>query len=121
MFRMSVDSSEVPLFQPGTGNPPIPWAEWKLNWSAFLQKRQFHIARLSVPTDANSVPGTAAQQASTYTDAEKNAELVLRLGAEGRRLFNGTDAGISIAEDFASKTHKDVLAACDVLFHATVS
>ena len=100
------DSSEVPLFLPTPGNPPIPWPEWKLNWSAYLQKRQFQIERLSGPTGTPTVPGTQAQQAFSYSDAEKNAELVLRLGAEGRRLFHGATEGIAISDNYGSQTHK---------------
>ncbi|MCP3661002.1 MAG: hypothetical protein GY696_00665, partial [Gammaproteobacteria bacterium] len=56
------------------------------------------------------------QQPEPYSRIEKNLDLFALLGAEGQRLFNGTEDS-----DNFDRPHADVLAICDRIFGVQVN
>ena len=110
---MSFNVASPPDFLPFPGEPPIPWAQWKTTFKAFVKAKDINLTRqrdngLRGLTDAQRA---AVQQTPAYSDEEKNLNLYLYLGAEGQRKFQGTP-------DYANydRTHTDVLRICDGLF-----
>ena len=121
---MSDTPGRPPAFLSHPGDPEIPWAQWKITWTAYVTKREIHLNRqLNLASSRNETPGAGtaaqrppAQQAGAYSDSEKNLDLYMSLGAEGMRLFNGTEN----ATDW-ERPHKTVLEVCEKLFRRSTN
>ncbi len=114
-------------------SPPVPWTQWKIAFLAYRERRLIQLERQrpapAAQTEGRRGRGQQQQQVDPqvqvaaapdpqpiYTWGEQNLDLYLNLGAEGQRLFAGTEDATNYDRD-----PQAVIATCDVLFQPRIN